>query len=115
LCGAESWTLREVDQKYLGSFQMWCWRRREKISWTDRVRNEVLLRVKVERNIIHTIKRGKNNSIGHIFCKNCLLKHVTEGKIERRIEVKGGRGRRSKELLNDIKENRRFWELKRKH
>jgi hypothetical protein len=39
LCGAETWTLRKVDQKYLGSFGMWCWRRMEKIIWTDRVRN----------------------------------------------------------------------------
>jgi hypothetical protein len=38
--GAETWTLRKVDQKYLESFQMWCWRRMEKISWTDHVRNE---------------------------------------------------------------------------
>jgi hypothetical protein len=40
LYGAESWTLRAVDQKHLGSFEMWCWRRMEKISWTDHVRNE---------------------------------------------------------------------------
>jgi hypothetical protein len=37
LYGAETWTLRKVDQKYLESFEMWCWRRMEKISWTDRV------------------------------------------------------------------------------
>ena len=43
---AETWTLRAADQKYLGSSEMWCWRRMEKISWTDHVRNEeVLLRV----------------------------------------------------------------------
>jgi hypothetical protein len=37
--------LRKIDQKYLESFEMWCWRRMEKISWTDRVRNaEVLSR-----------------------------------------------------------------------
>jgi hypothetical protein len=24
LCGAEAWTLRKVDQKYLESFEMWC-------------------------------------------------------------------------------------------
>jgi hypothetical protein len=40
LCGAEKWTLRKVDQKYLESFAMLCWRRMEKISWTDCVRNE---------------------------------------------------------------------------
>jgi hypothetical protein len=32
---------------------MWCWRRMEKISWTDHVRNEeVLLRVNEHRNIL---------------------------------------------------------------
>jgi hypothetical protein len=54
LYGAETGTLRAADQKYLESFQMWCWRRMEKISWTDRVRNEeVLLRVKEQRNILY--------------------------------------------------------------
>jgi len=33
----ETWTLRAVDQKHLESFEMWCWRRMEKISWTDHV------------------------------------------------------------------------------
>ena len=40
LYGAETWTLRAKDQKYLESFEMWCWRRMEKIIWTDHVRNE---------------------------------------------------------------------------
>jgi hypothetical protein len=38
--GAETWTLRKADQKYLGCFEVWCQRRMEKISWTDRVKNE---------------------------------------------------------------------------
>jgi hypothetical protein len=37
---AEIWTLRKVGQKYAESFNMWCWRRMEKISWKERVRNE---------------------------------------------------------------------------
>ena len=41
--GAETWTLRSADQKHLESFEMWCWRRMEKISWTDHVRNEEVL------------------------------------------------------------------------
>jgi hypothetical protein len=35
LCGAETWTLRAVDQKHLESFEMWCWRWIKKISWTE--------------------------------------------------------------------------------
>jgi hypothetical protein len=113
LCGAETWTLGKVDQTYLESFDMWCWRRMEKISWTDRVRNEeVLHRVKEESNIVHTIKRRKANWIGHILRRNCLLKHVIERKLEGRIEMTGRRGRRRKQLLDDLKLKRRYWKLK---
>jgi hypothetical protein len=55
----------------------------EKISWTDRVRNEeVLLRVKKQRNILHEISKRKFNWIGHILHRNCLLQQVIEGKIK---------------------------------
>jgi len=84
LYGAETWTLRAADRKYLESFEMWCWRRMEKISWTDRVRNEeVLLRVNGQRNILHEIRKQKDNWIGHILGRNCLLQRVIEGKIRR--------------------------------
>jgi hypothetical protein len=46
LYGAETWTLRAADQKHLESFEMWCWRRMERISWTDHVRNEVIFYMK---------------------------------------------------------------------
>jgi hypothetical protein len=83
LYGAETWRLRKMNQKYLESFEMWCWRRMEKISWTDCMRNEEALhRVKEERNILHTIKGRKANWIGHILRRNFLLKHVIEGKLE---------------------------------
>ena len=83
LYGAETWTLRAVDQKHLESFEMWCWRRMEKISWTDHVRNEdVLLRVKKQRNILHEIRKRKANWIGHILRRNCLQQRVSEGKIQ---------------------------------
>jgi hypothetical protein len=74
LYGAETWTLRTVDQKHLASSEMWCWRMMEKMSWTDRVRNEeVLLRVKEQRNALHEISKRKSNWIGHILRRNCLL------------------------------------------
>jgi hypothetical protein len=83
LYGVETWTLRAVDQKHLESFEMWCWRRMEKISWTDHVRNEeVLLGVKEKRNILHEIGKRKANWIGHILRRNCLLQRVIEGKIK---------------------------------
>jgi hypothetical protein len=74
LHGVKPSKLRAVDQKHLHSFEMWCWRRMEKISWTDHVRNEeVLLRVKDQRNILYEISKRKANWINHILCSNCLL------------------------------------------
>jgi hypothetical protein len=110
--GAETWTLLKVDQKHLGSFEMWCCRRMENISYTDRMKNEeVLRRVKEERNIIHTIKIRKVNWIRHILLRNCFLKHIIEGKTEGGIEQKKGQVRRRKQLL-DGKETRGNWKLK---
>jgi hypothetical protein len=85
----------------------------EKISWTDRVRNEeVLHRVKEERNLLHEIRQWQANWIGHTLRRNCFLKHVTEGRIEGRIEVTGRRGKRHKQLLNDLKAKKGCWKLK---
>ena len=67
---------------------------------------EVLLRVNVQRNILHEIRKWKVNWIGHILRRNCLLKQVIEGKIKREVEVTGRRGRRRRKLLDDLKERR---------
>jgi hypothetical protein len=113
LYNAETWTLWAVDQKHLENFEMWCWRRMEKISWTDHVRNEeVLLRVKEQRNNLHEILKRKANWIGHILRKNCLLQRVTEGKIHGGIEVTGRQGRRRRKLLEYLKERRGYSHLK---
>jgi hypothetical protein len=77
------------------------------------VRNEeVLHRVNEDMNILHTIKRRKANWIGHVLRRNCLLKHVIEGKLEGWTEVTGRRVRRRKQLLDYLKEKRRYWKLK---
>jgi hypothetical protein len=106
LYGAETWTLRATDQKRLESFEIWRWRRMEKISWTDHLRNEeVLLRV-------NEIRKRKTNWIGHILRRNCLLQKVIEGKIKGQIEVTKRRGRRCKKLLDDLKDRRGYCQLK---
>ena len=106
------WILQAVDQKQLESFEMWCCRRMEKISWTDHVRNEVLLTVKEQRNILHEICKWKANSIGHIVCRNCLLQQIIEGKIKEVMEVTGRRGGRRRKLLDDFKDRRGYSHLK---
>ena len=83
----------------------------EVTSWADCVKNEeVLHTIKEERNNLHTKKkkRRKANWIGHILRRDCLLKHVIEGKIQDGTEVTGRLGKINMELLDDLKEIERI-------
>jgi hypothetical protein len=85
----------------------------EKISWSNRVRNdEVIHTVEEERSILQTIKRRKANWIGHILQRDCLIKHIIEGKVEVRTEVAERRGRRRKQPLDNLKDKAGYWKLK---
>jgi uncharacterized protein YajQ (UPF0234 family) len=79
---------------------------------------ELLRRVKEERNILETIKRRKANCIGNTLRRSCHLQHGIEGKLQgmilkiredeeedvsshyrRQDKVARRRGRRRKQLL----------------
>jgi hypothetical protein len=68
--------------------------------------------VNEERNILYTVTRRKANWVSYFLRKNCLPKHVTEVKVEGRIEVSERRRRRRKQELYDLKEKRGSWKLK---
>jgi len=62
LYGTETWTLRKLEQKYLKSFEMWRWRKLEKIKWPQKVTNEeVLDRMRENRTLQNNILRRKVN------------------------------------------------------
>jgi hypothetical protein len=64
----------------LESFEMWCWRRIEKIKWSEKVTNEQVLEcIGGKRTLLNNILRRKPNWIGHILRRNCLLHDVSEG------------------------------------
>jgi hypothetical protein len=46
------------------------------ISWNNRMRDEEVLESEGEEEYHNTTKRRKDNRIGHILCRNCLIKHV---------------------------------------
>ena len=72
----------------------------------------MLLRVNEQRKILHEIRKRKANWVGHILRRNCLLKQVIEGKIKGEMEVTRRRGRRRKNLLDDLKDRRGYCHLK---
>jgi hypothetical protein len=61
---------------------------------------------------VHEISKRKSNWIGHSLRRNCLLRHIIEGKIKEGREVTGRRGRRRRKLLGDLRERRGYSYLK---
>ena len=86
---------------------MWCLRRMEKIKWSKKVTNEQLEHKGERRTLLNNTLRRKANQIGHILRRKCLLYDII-GKMK---EVKGV-GRRIIQLLDDLRNRRRHWELK---
>src|SRR5438132_1067376 len=81
------------------ALEMWLWRRMEKVSWKDRISNEVVLgRVGVERELINMLRNKKKRWIGHVLRGDGLLKEV----IGARLEGNKARGRPRLEMLDDL-------------
>jgi hypothetical protein len=68
---------------------------------------QVLNIVKEKRHVLHKIKKQGYLDWPHLGL-NCLLKHVTEEHIEGNMKRTTRRGRRRNQLLDDIKENKRY-------
>ncbi|KAJ4452145.1 hypothetical protein ANN_03663 [Periplaneta americana] len=81
LHGTETWILRRSEEKRIEAYEMWIWRRMERVKWTDRIRNEAVLeRVGEERMMLKLIRKRKRNWLG----TGCLLKNALEGMVNGR-------------------------------
>ena len=82
LYGAETWTISKLMKDQLQAFEMWCYRRMLKISWTERVTNEaVLRRIKPKNNLYKTIQTKILKYFGHIIRRQNLQRTLLDGKI----------------------------------
>ena len=104
LYGAETWTLRDVDRNTPKVLR--CGAGEGRRRWVGMVVWDKKCYIDSRRTGIFRIC--------HIFRRNYLIKHVIEGNLEGRTEVKGGRRRWRKLLLDDLKETKGYWKLKEK-
>ena len=42
--GCESWTIKKAEHQRIGAFELWCWRRLLRVSWTARRSNQSILK-----------------------------------------------------------------------
>ena len=99
--GAETWTISENMAKRLSAFEMWCYRRMLRISWTDKMTNEeVLEKVEIDERLYITIQTKKLKYFGHIIRQSGepLYRTVLDGKVN----GARGRGRPREKWSNNI-------------
>ena len=82
LYGAETWTLSKTDLQKLEAFEMWVWRRMERISYTEHMSNEAVLKqIEDKRALVATIQHRQKNLIGHILRGEGLIRDLFEGRL----------------------------------
>ena len=42
--GCESWTVKKAEHQRIDAFELWCWRRLLRVSWTARRSNQSILK-----------------------------------------------------------------------
>ena len=100
--GCEAWTISKTDEKKITSFEMKCYRKILRISWTERKTNASVLEqlgVKAPQ-LLNLIKKQKLSYFSHIKRHNNLEKLFLEGACEGRR----GRGRPRMRWTQDIGE-----------
>ena len=82
--GCESWTIKKADRQRIDAFELWCWRKLLRVSWTARRSNQSVLK---ETNSEYSLEglMLKLQYFGHLMQRADLLeKTLILGKIEGR-------------------------------
>ena len=84
--GCESWTIKKAECQRIDAFELWCWRRLLKISWTARRSNQSILKeISPEYSLEGLVLKLKLHYFGHLMWRtNSLEKTLMLGKIERK-------------------------------
>ena len=68
MCGCESWTIKKAEHRRIDAFELWCWRRLLRVSWTARRSNQSILKgISPEYSLEGLILKLKFQYFGHLM------------------------------------------------
>ena len=82
--GCESWTKRKAEHQRMDAFELSCWRRLLRVSWTERISNQLILKeINPEYSLKGLMLKLKLQYFGHLMqTADSLKKSLMLGKIE---------------------------------
>ena len=90
MCGYESCTIKRAERQRIDAFELWCWRRLLRVSWTARRSNQSILKeISPEYSLEGLMLKLKLQYFGYLMWRTASLeKTLMLGKIEVRKEQK---------------------------
>ena len=84
--GCESWTIKKAEHQRIDAFELWCWRRLFRVSWTVRRSNQSILKeINPEYSLEGLMLKLKLQYLGYLMSRaDSLGKTLTLGKTEGR-------------------------------
>ena len=84
--GCESWTIKKAEHRRIDAFELWCWRRFLRVSWTARRSNQSILKeISPGCSLEEVMLKLKIQYFGHLMQRaDSLEKTLMQGKIEGR-------------------------------
>ena len=100
MSGCENWTIKKAEHQRIDAFELWCWKRLLRVSWTARRSNQSILKeISLEYSLKGLMLKLKLQYFGYLLRRtDSLEKTLMLGKIEGRRR----RGRQRMRWLDGI-------------